>query len=156
MIPDYIQWFEEAIRTIQDSLRQTQESDSIAQAQSSSPGNCPSLARAAEPAERGDETTANLSEAVDAMLFKPGKNIPDLEDIALDPTVLDPVLSTICMPVMLPKAFRRGKVLGILLHGLPGCGKSLTLQSAAKEYGLTLFDLDTAAVFSKWQGESEK
>lgn len=58
------------------------------------------------------------------MLFKPEENIPNRDDIALDPAVRDPVLSTICMPLLLPEEFSPGEVLGILLHGLPGCGKS--------------------------------
>ena len=97
-----------------------------------------------------------MSEAVDGMLFKPSKKIPSLGDIALDPSVRNPVLSKICMPLILPIVSRSGKVLRILLHGLPGCGNSLVVKSAGKEYELTLFDVDVSEVFSKWQGESEK
>ena len=153
-IPDWIQWFKVALRYIQKFFPQSQEPPSIADGRPSPPGNCPP--RAAEPADAAEENTPNLSEAVDKMLFKPGKAIPNLDDIALDPEVIDPVLSTICMPLLLPKAFKRGDVLGILLHGLPGCGKSLIMRAAAKQYELTLFDVDISAVFSKCQGDSEK
>ena len=79
-----------------------------------------------------------------------------MDDIALDPDVRDLVLSTICMPLQLPEASRPFKVLGILLHGLPGCGKSLIMKAATKQYDLTVFDVDISAIFSKRQGDSEK
>ena len=90
------------------------------------------------------------------MLLKPSKYIPNLDDIGLDPDVRDPILSTICMPLLLPKAFSPVAILEILPHGLPGCGKLLIMKAAAKQYDLTLFDVDVSSVFSKWQGDSEK
>ena len=45
---------------------------------------------------------------------------------------------------------------GILLVGVPGCGKSLTAKLVAQEWKLPLFRFDIGAVFDKWVGESEK
>lgn len=45
---------------------------------------------------------------------------------------------------------------GILLVGVPGCGKSLTAKLVAQEWDLPLFRFDLGAVFDKWVGESEK
>lgn len=45
---------------------------------------------------------------------------------------------------------------GILLVGVPGCGKSLTAKLVAKEWELPLFRFDIGSVFDKWVGESEK
>lgn len=45
---------------------------------------------------------------------------------------------------------------GILLVGVPGCGKSLSAKMAAKEWGLPLFRFDIGSVYDKWVGESEK
>lgn len=45
---------------------------------------------------------------------------------------------------------------GILLVGVPGCGKSLTAKLVAQEWELPLFRFDIGAVFDKWVGESEK
>lgn len=45
---------------------------------------------------------------------------------------------------------------GILLVGVPGCGKSLTAKLVAQEWGLPLFRFDIGSVFDKWVGESEK
>ncbi len=45
---------------------------------------------------------------------------------------------------------------GILLAGVPGCGKSLSAKMIAKEWELPLFKFDIAAVYDKWMGESER
>lgn len=45
---------------------------------------------------------------------------------------------------------------GILLAGVPGCGKSLSAKMVAKEWGLPLFRFDIGTVYDKWVGESEK
>jgi len=45
---------------------------------------------------------------------------------------------------------------GILLAGVPGCGKSLSAKMVAKEWNLPLFRFDIGAVYDKWVGESEK
>lgn len=44
---------------------------------------------------------------------------------------------------------------GILLAGVPGCGKSLTAKMTAYEWGLPLFRFDIGTVYNKWVGESE-
>ena len=45
---------------------------------------------------------------------------------------------------------------GILLSGVPGCGKSLSAKMVAKEWNLPLFRFDIGSVYDKWVGESEK
>ena len=45
---------------------------------------------------------------------------------------------------------------GILLVGVPGCGKSMTAKMVASEWGLPLFRFDIGSVYDKWVGESEK
>ena len=162
-LPDYIQWFEAALQIVKDSVKVIPDPNSQKktprQAKPSSLGICPSLPNAPEPAgnsEGESDNTAGLAEAVDRMLFKPTESIPDFKDIALEENIRREILGTLCMPVMLPKQCEPGTTLGILLHGVPGCGKSLIVQSAAKEYGLTMFDVAISSVFSKWQGESEK
>jgi hypothetical protein len=45
---------------------------------------------------------------------------------------------------------------GILLSGVPGCGKSLSAKMVAKEWHLPLFRFDIGSVYDKWVGESEK
>jgi AAA+ superfamily predicted ATPase len=45
---------------------------------------------------------------------------------------------------------------GVLLIGVPGCGKSLCARAVAMEWGLPLLKLDTGALYNKYIGETEK
>jgi len=45
---------------------------------------------------------------------------------------------------------------GILLTGVPGCGKSLTAKAIGNEWGLPLVRFDLGSVFHKHQGASER
>lgn len=45
---------------------------------------------------------------------------------------------------------------GMLLVGVPGCGKSLCAKAVAMEWGLPLLKLDPGALYNKYIGETEK
>ena len=45
---------------------------------------------------------------------------------------------------------------GILLSGIPGCGKSFSAKMIAQEWELPLFRFDIGSVYDKWVGESER
>jgi SpoVK/Ycf46/Vps4 family AAA+-type ATPase len=45
---------------------------------------------------------------------------------------------------------------GMLLVGVPGCGKSLTAKAIAAAWQMPLLRLDMGALKSKWQGDSEQ
>lgn len=45
---------------------------------------------------------------------------------------------------------------GILLAGIPGCGKSYSAKMIASEWELPLFRFDIGAIYDKWMGESER
>ncbi len=45
---------------------------------------------------------------------------------------------------------------GIMLVGIPGCGKSLAAKAIAREWKLPLLKLDAGRLFDKFVGESEK
>jgi SpoVK/Ycf46/Vps4 family AAA+-type ATPase len=45
---------------------------------------------------------------------------------------------------------------GMLLVGVPGCGKSMCAKAVAADWGLPLLRLDTSGLFDKFLGESEK
>lgn len=45
---------------------------------------------------------------------------------------------------------------GVLLLGVPGCGKSLSAKAVAAEWGLPLLKLDPSNLYNKYVGESER
>ena len=45
---------------------------------------------------------------------------------------------------------------GILMAGVPGCGKSYSAKMAAAMWELPLFRFDIGSVYDKWMGESER
>jgi AAA+ superfamily predicted ATPase len=45
---------------------------------------------------------------------------------------------------------------GVLLTGVPGCGKSLCARAVATEWGLPLLRLDPAGLYNRYIGESER
>ena len=45
---------------------------------------------------------------------------------------------------------------GVLLAGVPGCGKSFCAKMIAKAWGLPLYKFDMGNLFDKWMGESER
>ena len=53
-------------------------------------------------------------------------------------------------------AFGLGFPRGMLLLGVPGCGKSLCAKAVASEWGLPLLKLDPANLYDKYIGDSEK
>jgi hypothetical protein len=53
-------------------------------------------------------------------------------------------------------AYGLGFPRGVLLLGVPGCGKSLCAKAVAREWGLPLLKLDPANLYDKYVGDSEK
>lgn len=45
---------------------------------------------------------------------------------------------------------------GILLAGVPGCGKSFSAKLISNSFGLPLFRFDIGSIYDKWMGESER
>ena len=67
--------------------------------------------------------------------------------------------STVELPHLYPKLSQAAGAAapsGIILSGEPGCGKTLLVRALATETGFSFITVDSAALFSKWVGESEK
>jgi SpoVK/Ycf46/Vps4 family AAA+-type ATPase len=66
------------------------------------------------------------------------------------------IRESIVYPMKRADLFPLGWPRGILLHGPPGCGKTLLAAAAAAEIDGYFINVDAASMMSKWLGEAEK
>ncbi|XP_055920060.1 outer mitochondrial transmembrane helix translocase-like [Eupeodes corollae] len=81
-------------------------------------------------------------------------------DIAGLDGVIQELRESVVLPVRHRDLFSKSKLWeapkGVLLHGPPGCGKTLIAKATAKEAGMRFINLDVAILTDKWYGESQK
>ena len=79
-------------------------------------------------------------------------DVAGLEDVKLS------LREAIVLPLKRPDLFTgsRQPWRGILLHGPPGCGKTMIAKATAGDIKATFFNISAAVLVSKWLGESEK
>ncbi|XP_017768900.1 PREDICTED: ATPase family AAA domain-containing protein 1-B-like [Nicrophorus vespilloides] len=67
---------------------------------------------------------------------------------------------TVILPIQRKELFADSQLTqapkGVLLHGPPGCGKTLIAKATAKEAGTRFINLDVSILTDKWYGESQK
>ncbi|XP_046672839.1 outer mitochondrial transmembrane helix translocase [Homalodisca vitripennis] len=82
------------------------------------------------------------------------------EDIAGLEDVIQEMKETVILPIQRKDLFSSSQLTrppkGVLLHGPPGCGKTLIAKATAKEAGTRFINLDVSALTDKWYGESQK
>lgn len=75
-------------------------------------------------------------------------------------TVIQELRESVVLPIQHRELFNKSKLWsapkGVLLHGPPGCGKTLIAKATAKEAGTRFLNLDVAMLTDKWYGESQK
>jgi len=82
-------------------------------------------------------------------------------DIAGLESVVQELKESVVLPIKHKDVFQHSSKLyqapkGVLLHGPPGCGKTLIAKATAKEAGMRFINLDVAMLTDKWYGESQK
>lgn len=82
------------------------------------------------------------------------------EDIAGLDHVIQEMRQTVIFPIQHKDLFSDSQLTqppkGVLLHGPPGCGKTLIAKATAKESGTRFINLDVSILTDKWYGESQK
>lgn len=74
--------------------------------------------------------------------------------------VINDIKSEVILPIKLPNMFagltNHKPPTGVLLHGPPGCGKTMLAKATAREAGARFINLEVAMLTDKWYGESQK
>lgn len=75
-------------------------------------------------------------------------------DIAGLESVIQELRESVVLPVRHRDLFSQSKLWqapkGVLLHGPPGCGKTMIAKATAKEAGMRFINLDVAILTDKW------
>jgi ATPase family AAA domain-containing protein 1 len=110
-----------------------------------------------------DKKLSNLSEyemVIAAHLVVPDDITVSWKDIAGLDNVVEELKESVVLPVRHRNMFNNSSLYsapkGVLLHGPPGCGKTLIAKATAKEAGMRFINLDVAMLTDKWYGESQK
>lgn len=81
-------------------------------------------------------------------------------DIAGLETLIRELRETVILPIQRRELFTDSQLTqppkGVLLHGPPGCGKTLIAKATAREAGTRFINLDVSILTDKWYGESQK
>jgi len=82
------------------------------------------------------------------------------EDIAGLEGLIQELRETVILPIQRKELFADSLLTtppkGVLLHGPPGCGKTLIAKATAREAGTYFINLDLSILTDKWYGESQK
>lgn len=87
------------------------------------------------------------------------KSLVRLRDLGGIDNIITKILELLAMPLSHPEIFiKLGSDIprGILLHGPPGCGKTMLANAVANELGCAFINISAPAVVSGMSGESEK
>lgn len=85
---------------------------------------------------------------------EPGAITTSWADIAGLESVIQELRETVILPIQ-QRALLAGSQLttaprGVLLHGPPGCGKTMLAKATAREAGAKFINLDIALITDKW------
>ncbi|KAK9760047.1 Ribosome biogenesis ATPase rix7 [Basidiobolus ranarum] len=102
------------------------------------------------------ENKRHKSATVDSKYPVPTTRLSDLGGVEV---CIEEILELIAMPLTHPEVYLHTGVQpprGILLHGPPGCGKTLLANAIAGELGVPFLSISAPSVVSGMSGESEK
>ncbi|CAG9824829.1 unnamed protein product [Phaedon cochleariae] len=82
------------------------------------------------------------------------------DNIAGLESLIQELKETVILPIQRKELFADSQLTtapkGVLLHGPPGCGKTMIAKATAREAGTQFINLDLSILTDKWYGESQK
>jgi len=114
-------------------------------------------------ASLGIEPDVKLTEyemSIASQLVDPESIGVKFEDIAGQVELVQELRQTVIMPLKKRNLFAGSELMaapkGVLLHGPPGCGKTMLAKATARDAGARFINLDISSLTDKWYGESQK
>jgi len=95
-----------------------------------------------------------------SQLVEPRSITVSWKDVAGLENLVTELRETVIVPIQKRKLFSSSSLMsapkGVLLHGPPGCGKTMVAKATAREAGARFINLDVSSLTDKWYGESQK
>lgn len=106
----------------------------------------------------GEEPKGSMQKEITSFLLEKNSNKVNWDDVCGLETAKQLLKEAIIFPLKFPKLFSSGVLpyKGILLYGPPGTGKTFLALACASECDMNFFNISSADLVSKYQGESEK
>lgn len=124
------------------------------------------LRKVSSRAGLGSKHTLQLDKLTDhEMIIASQLVVPDeinvnWKDIAGLDALIQELRETVILPIQKRDLFADSRLTqppkGVLLHGPPGCGKTLIAKATAKEANMSFINLDVSLLTDKWYGETQK
>ena len=98
--------------------------------------------------------------SIASQLVDPSEIGVKFEDVAGQGELVSELRQAVIIPLQKRHLFAGSDLMtapkGVLLHGPPGCGKTMLAKATAREAGARFINLDIASLTDKWYGESQK
>ena len=114
-------------------------------------------------ARLGIEPDVKLTEyemSIASQLVDPAEINVKFEDVAGQGELVTELRQAVILPLQKRHLFAGSDLMtapkGVLLHGPPGCGKTMLAKATAREAGARFINLDISSLTDKWYGESQK
>eukprot|EP00088_Acartia_fossae_P002385 TRINITY_DN10960_c2_g1_i1.p1 TRINITY_DN10960_c2_g1~~TRINITY_DN10960_c2_g1_i1.p1 ORF type:complete len:352 (+),score=94.33 TRINITY_DN10960_c2_g1_i1:72-1127(+) len=95
-----------------------------------------------------------------SQLVDPSSITVKFEDVAGLEQLITEIKQAVIVPIQKRDLFAQSSLMaapkGVLLHGPPGCGKTMIAKATAREAGARFLNLDVSTLTDKWYGESQK
>ena len=115
------------------------------------------------PCRLGIKPDVKLTEyemSIASQLVDPSQIAVKFEDVAGQGELVTELRQAVIIPLQKRHLFAGSDLMtspkGVLLHGPPGCGKTMLAKATAREAGARFINLDIASLTDKWYGESQK